>query len=99
MRILAFILLWEFGMGLALFGYIWLQWMTSKERIEANGWKLIHCTPFEPWWAPAIFLVPGVRIFWYLLTGDLLTQLAATKKTDDYCITVGFGKMQIFYED
>ena len=99
MKILVIIALWEFGFGLALLGYIWLEWMTCKNRIAANGWNLDHCTPFEPWWAPFIFFVPVLRVGWYLTTGELIEQLARFKKSDDYCITVGFGKMQIFYED
>lgn len=99
MKILTFIALWEFGMGLALLGYIWLEWMTNKEKIEANGWNLDHCTPFEPWWTPFIFFVPILRVGWYLTTGELLEQLSRIRKTDDYTIVVGYGKMQIFYED
>ena len=99
MEILTFIALWEFGMGLALLGYIWLEWMTNKDKIAANGWNLDHCTPFEPWWASLIFFIPVLRIVWYLTTGELIEQLSRIQKSEDYTIVVGYGKMQIFYED
>lgn len=99
MKILAFALLWEIGMGLALLGYIWIEWKFSKKKIVDNGWNLNRCTPFEPWWAPFIFFVPVLRVGWYLTTGELIEQLARIKKSENYTIVVGYGKMQIFYED
>ena len=99
MKILAFALLWEIGMGLALLIYIWLDWTLNKKKIVANGWNLEHCTPFEPWWAPFIFFVPILRVGWYLTTGELIDQLSRIQKSENYTIVVGYGPMQIFYED
>lgn len=99
MRIIAFILLWEFGMGLALFGYIWLQWMTSKKRIEANGWNLRMCTPFEPKVVNFLFLVPVIRILWYLCVGDFLTQVSDIKKENRPEIHVKFLRYDVVYRE
>lgn len=99
MKILAFILLWELGMGLALFGYIWLEWMLNKDKIAANGWNLRKCTPFEPKAVNLLFLVPVVRILWYLCVGDFLTQASDLKKENRPEIHVRFLDYDVVYKE
>ena len=99
MKILTFILLWDFGMGLALFGYIWLEWMLNKDKIAANGWNLRMCTPFEPKVVNLLFLVPVVRILWYLCIGDFLTQVSYIKKENRPEIRVKFLRYDVVYRE
>lgn len=99
MTILTFILLWELGMGLALFGYIWLEWMLNKEKFVANGWTLRRCTPFEPAYANVLFFIPLIRIFWYLCVGDFLCQIANLKKADHPEIHVRFLNYEVIYSE
>lgn len=99
MEIIAFILLWEFGMGLALLGYIWLEWMFNKDKFVANGWTLRRCTPFEPKIVNLLFLVPVIRILWYLCVGDFLTQIASLKKADHPEIHVRFLDYEVIYSE
>ena len=99
MKILVIIALWEFGFGLALLGYIWLEWMTNKRRIEANGWNLRNCTPFEPKVVNLLFLVPVVRILWCLYVGDFLTQASDLKKENRPEIHVRFLDYDVVYKE
>ena len=98
-KILIMALLWEFGMGLALFSYIWVEWMINKDKIAANGWNLRMCTPFEPKVVNLLFLVPVVRILWYLCVGDFLTQVSDIKKENRPEIRVKFLSYDVVYRE
>lgn len=99
MKILTIVALWEFGMGLSLFGYIWLEWEANKEKFVANGWTLRRCTPFEPAYANVLFFIPLIRIFWYLCVGDFLCQIANLKKADHPEIHVRFLNYEVIYSE
>ena len=86
-------------MGLALFGYIWLEWMLNKNKIAANGWNLRMCTPFEPKVVNLLFLVPVVRVLWYRYVGDFLTQVSNIKKENRPEIRVKFFRYDVVYRE
>lgn len=99
MKLLMMALLWEIGMGLALLGYIWIEWMLNKDKIAANGWNLRMCTPFEPKVVNLLFLVPVVRILWYQFVDDFLTQVSNIKKENRPEIRVKFFSYDVVYRE
>ena len=81
MKIVAMAVLWDVVLGLAMYLYMILQWHTSKDRIQSNGWNLEWANPTmlrDAWH----YFIPLYGIGAYLFAGSITQEMAFIKKKD-----------------
>lgn len=81
MKIVAMAVLWDVILGLAMYLYMVVQWQTTKDRIQHNGWNLEWANPArlrDAWH----YFVPLKGLGLYLIAGSITQEMAFTSKKD-----------------
>jgi hypothetical protein len=81
MRYLLTFIVCDIVFGLAMYGYIWVQWHTFKKLIANHGWSLECANPtlLRDIWR---WFVPIYGLLMYMTVGIILEQMAYTSKRD-----------------
>ena len=99
MKILATILVCDIILGAAMTLYIAAIWRMNKAAIKEHGWNLDCANPIHNnMWLH--YFIPVIGIMYYLVAGEAMGKLAATRKEDvNGIVSVSYGKWEFRYDE